>query len=132
VAAGSVFLIKCEQAPDPRAVQALFERGLGLRRVEGYGMLRAMPEKARGYREIADGVVALRGLSTRLLEQVQTRIQVAQTEIQRGEPPQWGLVSGIAGSEQVPAHIAEATRFLMTLVKAEELAIAGEVLAEKK
>ncbi len=128
--AGSVYTIECDTTPAAERVQDLLDRGLGLRRVEGFGVLRTMPEKSRGYREISAAVVPLRGLSAQVLRQVRTILSEAQEAVRSGDRPNWGLVATLSASSSVPPHIAEAARFLMSLSAVDELAVADRVLVE--
>lgn len=50
-APGSTYLVRCDAEPDPAAQAALATRGVGLRRVEGYGALVAGPDAVLPTRE---------------------------------------------------------------------------------
>lgn len=132
VAAGSVFEIECVQAPDPARVTELFGRGLGLRRVEGYGALRPMPQRARSYAEIEVGVIALRALSPRMLQTVLDEVEGAESAIRGGGRPTWGLLTRLANSDKAGAHMSLAARFITALTSADELDVVVGVLREKR
>ena len=130
VAAGSVFHLTLGGQPSRTALDLLLRRGLGLRRVEGFGEVAAMPQPPRDMQQLRNRMAILAGLPTKLKATLLDEIASAAGNARAGQPPVWILATRIAG--QPPAFSksfpdlaprwAEACTELATLTDADELA----------
>jgi CRISPR-associated protein Csx10 len=135
VAAGSTYLISSERPVEPSLLAHLGQRGLGLRRHEGFGELATRPVLAWGKRardgearrrtRLLDSVVALRGVGLRF-PQVWRLMGPALLAHADGNPRATAYLGSVAQDPPDPA-IGVALRAFLALPASDTGYVAGEL-----
>jgi CRISPR-associated protein Csx10 len=134
VAAGSTYVIYSERPVEPSLLAHLGQRGLGLRRHEGFGDLAERPALAWGKRardgearrltRLVDSVIALRGVGLRFPEF--GRLLPALLEHADGDPRATAYLGSVAQNPPDPA-IGVALRAFLALAPSDTGYVAGEL-----